>query len=1018
MSNQMIEGFRLSPQQRRVTVLQNGGSDMQRSQCVVRIDGPVDVDALQAATERVAQRHEILRTAFPKMAGMAWPLQSIQETDHDLQIEIAADGNSHVMTVSVPALCADVLGLSALVTEIAREYDGIAAVDEPMQYVVASEWLNDILDSEEAEAGRSYWRAKTFMTDDAKLPFERESTSFRRDGLAVMLDPSLTARLAPIGGIGNVLFTAWQLLLWKMTGETHMLFGYVSEGRPDEELRNCIGTFERTLPVQSEIDGKATFRATLATVETAVDESIAWQECFEWNEVFHARRNCPFAFSHSELPATYGTSDAFRIDHFDASCDEPKLMLVSVQRGDQVELTFSYDAERIPAGEVRRVAERFDVLLNSIAANPNATAGELQVMSDREREQVLIGFNRTEAAFEADDRLHLLFEQQAALTPHATALVFGTSTLTYAQLDAKANQLANRLVALGTGNGSPVGIYMERSLEMVIAIFGILKAGGAYLPLDAEYPQDRLTYMLENAQVAAVVTQPHLAEMLATPAPVVVLDAACTSVANEPATAPAVEVDSEQAAYVLYTSGSTGRPKGVVIPHRAICNHMLWMQSAFPVGSSDAVLQKTPFSFDASVWEFYAPLLAGGRLVVAQPGGHRDAAYLAETIRTENVTVLQCVPTQLRMLLDDPSFVRCTSLRRVFCGGEALTGDVTARFQSVLRADLVNLYGPTEATIDATYWTCERGDTRTHMPIGRPVANTQVYVVDGELRPVPVGMAGELLIGGKGLALGYLHNEEMTNEKFVTTNIGGTGTRLYRTGDLVRMNDAGVLEFLGRIDHQIKLRGFRIELGEIEATLTRQDGVKEAVVIAREDQPGDKRLVAYFIARPDASPAVADLKSALKTTLPEYMVPTAIVKIDAFPLLPNGKIDTRALPAPDYSRSDMPDAFVAPRNDIEAGVAAIWSEVLGVEKVGVHDNFFELGGHSLIATQLISRIRTMFEVELPLRKLFEAPTVEDLALAVAAARVPADGEIDDLLAELEGLSDEHVLELLGTESAA
>jgi amino acid adenylation domain-containing protein len=1054
VNDQMIEGFKLSPQQRRICALQNG-DDVRRSQCAVRIDGTLDVAALQAAIDRVAQRHEILRTSFAKIAGMTWPLQSVRETAsvfhaapeilggsvadvmadrlHNLSA-VSVDlhdgpmlhagiarlaGPTHVLTLSVPSLCADVLGLSTLVAEIAREYDGVAPdeqMDEPMQYVVASEWLNDILDSEEAEAGRSWWRAKSFMADDASLPFERNATSFRRESISVGLDAALAAKLARVGDVKHVLFTAWQVLLWKMTGETHLLFGYVSEGRPDDELRNCVGHFERTIPVQSELDANATFASMMAKVEASVTESIEWQECFEWSDVFASRRNCAFGFSHMEVPASYGTSVTFSIDRFDVASEEAKLMLASVQRGETIELTFSFDAERVPAAEVSRAAERFTVLLNSIAANAHTAIGALDIMSAGEREQVLTGFNRTAVSFEADNRLHRLFEQQAALTPHATAVVFGESMLTYSELDAKANQLANRLVAAGAGNGSPIGIYMERSIELVVAIFGILKAGGAYLPLDAEYPQDRLAYMLENAQVAAVVTQPHLGEMLATTsAPVIVLDAACTTIANEAKTAPAVEVDPEQAAYILYTSGSTGRPKGVVIPHRAICNHMLWMQSAFPMTASDAVLQKTPFSFDASVWEFYAPLLAGGRLVIAQPGGHRDAAYLAETIRNEHVTVLQCVPTQLRMLLDDESFVRCTSLRRVFCGGEALTGDVTTHFHATLKADLVNLYGPTEATIDATYWTCARGDARTHMPIGRPVANTQVYVVDAALRPVPAGIAGELLIGGTGLALGYLHNEEMTGEKFIPNTIGNGSARLYRTGDLVRMTDAGVLEFLGRIDHQIKLRGFRIELGEIEATLMRQDGVKEAVVVAREDNPGDKRLVAYFIARPDANPSTADLKNALKTSLPEYMVPAAIVKLDAFPLLPNGKIDNRSLPIPDYSRAELADTFVAPRNDIEKGVAAIWSEVLGIEKIGVYDSFFELGGHSLIATQLISRIRVMFDVELPLRKLFESPTVEDLALAVAAARGPVSVEVDDLLAELEGLSEDQVRELLGEE---
>ena len=472
-----------------------------------------------------------------------------------------------------------------------------------------------------------------------------------------------------------------------------------------------------------------------------------------------------------------------------------------------------------------------------------------------------------------------------------------------------------------------------------------------------------------------------------TNAEVICLDSDWPEISNESEENSVTKPAAENLAYVIYTSGSTGKPKGVMISHSAISNHMLWMQRKFPFSGVDRVLQKTPFSFDASVWEFYAPLLAGARLVMAQPGGHQDSAYLVKVIADQKITILQLVPTMLQLLLEEQELESCDSLRHVFCGGEALPLELQEQFfRRLTGAELHNLYGPTEASIDATYFTCERNSDRTLVPIGRPIANTVSYILDRHLNPLPVGIAGELYIGGAGLGRGYLHRPELTAKAFVSDPFSvQSGARLYKTGDLARYLEDGNIDYLGRIDNQLKLRGFRIELGEIEEVIKQDPEVSEAVVLVREDEPGDRRLVAYVVSNRDALESEgleADLKSLLIKQLPEYMRPSAFIFLDALPLTPNGKIDRSALPRPDSSHRDLKGTYVAPRTPMEAELACIWASVLKRETVGVEDNFFALGGHSLLATQVVSRIREHLKVELPLRKMFESPTVAALATAL------------------------------------
>ncbi|MFD9076130.1 amino acid adenylation domain-containing protein, partial [Streptomyces lasiicapitis] len=577
--------------------------------------------------------------------------------------------------------------------------------------------------------------------------------------------------------------------------------------------------------------------------------------------------------------------------------------------------------------------------------------------------------------------------EQVRETPDAVAVVFEGAEWSYAELDARANRLARLLISRGVGAESLVAVCMERSADLVVALLAVLKAGGAYVPVDPEYPAERIAYVLEDAQPVLVLTS----EAVESVVPVVsglervVVDGARTVSVLAGLDAGAV-TDAERGApvlpshvaYVIYTSGSTGRPKGVAVAHRGVVNRLLWMQGVFGLGGSDRVVQKTPFGFDVSVWEFFWPLITGAGLVVARPGGHRDAGYLAELIRRERVTVAHFVPSMLRVFLREPSVGACAGLRWVVCSGEALAGELRDQFFDVLAGvELHNLYGPTEASVDVTAWACDAGEGPV-VPIGRPVWNTRVYVLDAGLRPVPVGVAGELYLAGDQLARGYVGRAGLSAERFVACPFGAAGERMYRTGDVVRWRADGNLEYLGRADDQVKLRGFRIELGEIEAALESHSAVAESAVLVREDVPGDKRLVAYVVLADSGNTVdTAVLRAHVGRVLPEYMVPSAMVVLEALPVTVNGKLDRRALPAPEYTAAGSGRGPASLQEEI---LCAVFAEVLGVPSVGVDDNFFELGGHSLLAVSLVERLRAR-GVPVSVRALFAAPTVAGLAAA-------------------------------------
>jgi len=621
--------------------------------------------------------------------------------------------------------------------------------------------------------------------------------------------------------------------------------------------------------------------------------------------------------------------------------------------------------------------------------------GEQQANSDVQSvlskvdQRLLSEWNATSVDYPLEGCLYEHFEAQVSRTPDAVAVVFEGARLTYLELDRKANQLARYLRSLGVRPNDLVAICMERSLDLVVALLGTLKSGGAYVPVDPDYPKERVDFMLEDLG-GLVLSQSKIAKALGLEGSVnrtICLDTDWGTIGTfVDTTLERVDFDlqrvntSNDLAYVIYTSGSTGKPKGALNSHRGICNRLLWMQDTYCLTESDTVLQKTPFSFDVSVWEFFWPLMAGARMVLAKPGGHRDGRYLVELIKRERVSVLHFVPSMLRLFLEEPDLRACTSLRDVICSGEALSLELQDRFFKRLDARLHNLYGPTEAAIDVTFWACQQGENRLSIPIGKPVANTRIYILDSNMEPVPIGQEGELYIGGVQVGLGYLNRPDLTEKSFLSDPfVSDPNARLYKTGDLARYLPDGNIEFLGRIDHQVKIRGYRIELGEIEHVAQTHPDVKQCIVLAREDGPEDRRLVAYILPSHEESPSFGQLRHYLEARLPEYMVPSTFIPITTVPLNPSGKVDRKVLPAPNQARPELDQAYVAPQGELEAYLTSIWSDVLGLEKVGARDPFFELGGDSLKAMRFINNLQKYLGEFIYIVTIFENPTISQYA---------------------------------------
>jgi amino acid adenylation domain-containing protein len=676
-------------------------------------------------------------------------------------------------------------------------------------------------------------------------------------------------------------------------------------------------------------------------------------------------------------------------------------LTVLANPGERLEIKLACDPERFDGDAVARLADHLATLLEAIAANPAGRVADF-ALNPPQHLNAIRAANRTRTDWDLTVPLHVRIAAQAAETPSAIALLApqpsGVQEVTYRDLDRRAFQVARLLRAHAVGPDEPVGICLERSVEMVVGLLAILKAGGAYVPFDPAWPTERLRFMVEDIRPRVVLTQSRLLEFWRrTACETIALDGPCTAsdaaLEGEPA-----PVSADHLAYIIYTSGSTGRPKGAMNTHRGVVNRLLWMQQAYPLRPDDRILQKTPFSFDVSVWEFFWPLLVGAGLVIAEPGGHLDPDYLVRVIRERSVTTVHFVPSMLRAFLDTPGVERCSSLRRVICSGEALPRDLETRFFERLGAGLHNLYGPTEAAVDVTNWTCEPHSARRSVPIGHPIANTEIYLLDKDVRLAPFGAPGELCIGGANVGRGYWRRPALTAEAFIPDAFSGRpGARLYRTGDLARRTSDEAFEYLDRLDHQVKIRGFRIEPGEIETRLADAPGIRECAVVPA-GEGAEKRLIAY-VSTAAPAPEAAELRGFLRRQLPDYMIPSAFVFLPHLPLSANGKLDRRALPRPDAAQPGRSADAAMPQSETERNIAEAWREVLRLDSVGLNDNFFELGGNSLLLLPVQHRLQRLFGRPIPLTALFRAPTVHALAELLTAepgGAEPAQAAADDI----------------------
>ncbi|MET8846329.1 amino acid adenylation domain-containing protein [Amycolatopsis sp. NPDC004625] len=998
----------------------------------IRLTGRLDTAVLQAALDALPARHEALRMRFPAgedgqpsvhiEPAVTVPLSLVDAGGEDAAraaVDAAAaepfdlatgpllratlariSDDEHLLAVCTHHIAGDGWSVDLLLRDLAAHYHGTAAALPALSvgYGDFAHWQRRTLTGAELDRQLDHWRAALDGVEPLELPADHPRPATQTFDGAIhefFVEQDLARALGALSREHGVtlfmtLLAAYQVLLARYSGQEDFAVGSSSAGRGLPELEGVVGMFVNMLPLRAQLEGDPTFAELLDRTRRHVLDAFEHADVpFERlvntlgvprdvsrSPVFQAM----FALQNYEMGrmSTAGTSEVdFRWLPMDLPSTRFDFEFHAIEIESGIIGKFVHNTALFGAETVAGMAGRLVTLLRSIVADATRPLSDLDILGDQ-RDLVVNRWNDT-AGEVPPGTLHSLVEAQVARTPDAPALTFRGESLTYRELDDRANRLAHRLRELRVGPGTLVGVFAQRSFELVIALFGVLKAGGAYVPLDPEYPADRLAFMLEDAAAPVVLTQAALRDTLpVSDAAVVVLDDL-----TGPTTPVAPLAGADDPAYVIYTSGSTGRPKGVPNGHRGIVNRLDWMQREYGLDGSDAVLQKTPASFDVSVWEFFWPLLTGARLVLAEPGGHKDAAYLRELLVREGITTAHFVPSMLTLFLAEPGSEVVPALRRVVCSGEELPLDTAREFVRRLpHCALHNLYGPTEAAIDVTAWHCtpEALETAAAVPIGAPIRNLRIYVLDRRGNPCPVGVPGELHIAGVGLAPGYHNRPDLTAERFVPDPFHGG--RMYRTGDLAHWRADGTVAFLGRLDHQVKLRGLRIELGEIEARLREQPGVTDAVVLVREDTPGDKRLVGYVVG--DADPGV--LRTALKETLPDYMVPPSFVTLDALPLTPNGKLDRKALPAPVAAR-DASTALVEPSTPLEVLLAEIWRDVLKVGELGVGDDFFDLGGHSMLATQVVARIAKAGH-QAGVMDLFQHRTIRELAVFL-------DGDRDD-----------------------
>ena len=1006
----------------------------------LRLRGRLDDAALQRALARIVARHETLRSRFaqfndeaqvliaPVDTGLLLRIEDLRQhpqPEETLQALIQGEASGpfdlqddplirgrlvrladdhHVLLLTLHHIISDGWSMGVLTRELMALYQAFShGQPDPLpplalQYTDYAVWQRRWLSGEVLLRQSEYWQqtlagapALLMLPTDRPRPAQQD---YAGSSVAVVLDERLSAGLKALGQRHGVtlymtLMSAWAMLLSRLSGQAEVVIGSPVANRTRAEIEGLIGMFVNTLALRIDTSGELSVEALLArvkaqTLQAQAHQDLPFEQVVEITRPVRSLAHSPLfqtllSWDGLESPALAlgeltleGVAEPSHFAKFDLS------LSLSESNG-IIRGSLEYATALFDQSTVERFVGYFQRLLQAMVANDQALLEQAPLLAAEEQQRLVVEFNATAVDYNLEQTIHGLFEAQVARSPLAPAVVAGEQQLSYAELNARANQLARHLRELGVGPDARVAICVERGLDMVVGLLAILKAGGGYVPLDPAYPLERLAYMLEDSAPLAVLVQGTTCPVLGEVAvPVIDLDQPhWQSLPTDNLSL--AELTPQHTAYVIYTSGSTGQPKGVINEHRGVVNRLLWMQDAYQLTASDTVLQKTPFSFDVSVWEFFWPLMTGARLVMARPEGHKDPLYLSDIIEREHITTLHFVPSMLDVFLAHADTARCSSLRQVMCSGEALPGSVVRRFKQQLPgSELHNLYGPTEAAVDVTAWNCAGPleQTPDNTPIGKPIANTRMYILDAQQQPVPHGVVGELYIGGVQVARGYLNRPELNAERFLDDPFQSNG-RMYRTGDVARYLADGNIEYLGRNDDQVKIRGLRIELGEIQARLTQIDGIQEAAVLAREDAPGEKRLVAYYTGAPLE---IETLRSHLLENLPDYMVPVVFVHLDALPLSPNGKLDRKALPAPDLAALTTRE-YEAPVGEVEIALAQLWAELLKVERVGRHDHFFELGGHSLLAVNLVARMRRA-GLTADIRVLFNQPTLAALAAAV------------------------------------
>jgi len=1040
----------------------------------LQISGSLNISVLEQVITEIVRRHEILRTNFQQIEGKnlqvirpeinislqvinleqitaKQQLQNVerlinQETDKIFNLSeddlfqstlYQLNQNSYILLLNMHHIISDGWSIGILLQELSTLYGAYLAgnksplPDLQIQYADYAIWQKEKFTSEIREKQLNYWKQQLadipplleLPTDKPRPPIQ----SFRGGIWEFSINSNLSQKIRTLtqqsdATLFMTMLAAFVILLYRCSGQDDILIGSPMAGRNRQEIQSLIGYFVNTVVLRTKLTGNPNFREILNQVRQVATDAHNYQD-IPYNQVVEAlnpQRNLSynpvfqilFDLQHSltdklQLPGL--TLQPFLGEHSTSKFD---LSLIIEDRGTELIGAWEYSSDLFTQEAISRITENFQTLLNGIVNNPETPINQLPIISAFEQQQILEKWNNTQQDYPESFCIHELFTQQVIKTPDAIAVKFGNQQLTYTQLNQKANQLANYLQNCGVTSEVLVGLYLERSLDILIAILAILKAGGAYLPLDPKYPQTRLTDILNDSQVSIILTQEKLLTSLSSPLPrgetpltpyqgkIILLDTDLTIISQQNIETPISAIKPDNLAYVIYTSGSTGKPKGVMITHQNIVNHATSIIDKYQINSHDRILQFTTFIFDVAAEEIFPAWLSGATLIICPQEMVTNLIEFSQFLAQESLTVVN-LPTpywqEWVLEIDRKVSQIPDSLRLVITGSDQVLPEKLALWQKLVtekrqNIQWINAYGLTETTITSTVYQLPVNyqlNTTHSVPIGRPIANTEIYILDQNLQPVPIGIPGELHIGGAGLARGYLNRKQLTNEKFISNPISSSkSSRLYKTGDLARYLPDGNIEFLGRIDYQVKIRGFRIELGEIEAVLAQHPLVKSSAVIVREIQPGNKQLIAYVVTE-DHSNIQQDLRSFLKQNLPDYMLPAFFVRLAELPLTPTGKINRRALSALMLELNHEID-YILPRNPLEQKLAEIWCQVLGLEKVSVEENFFNLGGHSLATIQIISRIRETLKIDLPLQYLFTEPTIAGLTKIINQLLQTAD----------------------------